>query len=148
MMAATKLLTRLVHDERGAMLVETAIVAPVLILLSLGSFQISQLVARQTELQGAASDALGIALTAPPETSQQRQVLKNVIVSSTGLASNQVTITEKFRCGTATSYVNQSSDCVGTKVAQYVEIQLTDTYTPAWVNWGLARRSTTTSTAM
>ncbi|MCB2056947.1 MAG: pilus assembly protein, partial [Novosphingobium sp.] len=39
------------------MLVETAIVAPVLVLMSMGAFQVSQVVARQTELQGAAAEA-------------------------------------------------------------------------------------------
>mgnify|MGYP003592480891 CR=1 FL=1 len=123
-------------DDRGAMLVETAIVAPVLVLMSMGAFQVSQVVARQTELQGAAAEATGIALASPPETNDQRTTLKSVIVASTGLDSDQVTVSEKFRCGSATTYVDSSSTCVGTKVSSYVLIQLNDTYTPAWTQWG------------
>lgn len=124
------------RDDRGAMLVETAIVAPVLVLMSMGAFQVSQVVARQTELQGAAAEATGIALASPPETNDQRTTLKSVIVASTGLDSDQVTVSEKFRCGSATTYVDSSSTCVGTKVSSYVLIQLNDTYTPAWTQWG------------
>jgi len=58
MTAARKLLARLARDERGAMLIETAFIAPVLILMSLGAFQVSQVVARQTELQEAAAQWL------------------------------------------------------------------------------------------
>ena len=124
------------RDERGAMLIETAIVAPVLILMSMGAFQISQVIARQTELQGAAAEASAIALAAPPETADQRTVLKGIIVASTGLDTGKVSVTEKFRCGSATTYVNAASDCVGTKVASYVLIELDDTFTPAWTQWG------------
>lgn len=129
-------LAALWRDDRGAMLVETAIVAPVLVLMSTGAFQVSQVVARQTELQGAAAEATGIALASPPETNDQRTTLKSVIVASTGLDSDQVTVSEKFRCGSATTYVDSSSTCVGTKVSSYVLIQLNDTYTPAWTQWG------------
>ena len=48
-------LHRLARDERGAMLIETAIVAPTLVLMSLGAYQISGVVARQSELQSAAA---------------------------------------------------------------------------------------------
>ena len=34
------------RDQQGAMVIETAIVAPVLVLMALGAFQVSQLVAR------------------------------------------------------------------------------------------------------
>lgn len=128
--------TRLLREERGAMLIETAIVAPVLVLLSMGAFQVSQVVARQTELQGAAAEASAIALAAPPDTTEKRQVLKDVIVESTGLDASKVTITEKFRCGTDTAYVAAESECVGVKISHYVLIQLDDTYTPAWTEWG------------
>jgi Flp pilus assembly protein TadG len=124
------------RDERGAMLIETAIVAPVLILLSMGAFQVSQVIARQTELQGAAAEASAIAQAAPPETTDQRAVLKSIIVASTGLADDKVTVSERFRCGSATAYVNAYSDCVDVKVASYVLIELNDTYTPAWTQWG------------
>jgi Flp pilus assembly protein TadG len=126
----------LCRDERGAMLVETAIIAPVLILMSMGAFQISEVIARQTELQGAMAEATSIALTAPPTTTAERTVLKNVIVASTGLDAAKVTLTEKFRCGSATTYVATAEECVGTKIAHFLLVELDDSYTPVWTQWG------------
>lgn len=137
MSRATAMFSALRRDERGAMLVETAIVAPVLVLMSLGAFQVSQVIARQTELQGAMAEASAIAMTALPTTTTQRTALKSVIVSSTELTDQQVVVTQAFRCGSATTYVSSADQCVGTKVANYVKIELNDTYTPAWAEWGI-----------
>ena len=139
MIRPAQLFAGLLRDERGTMLIETAIVAPVLILLSLSAFQVSQVVARQTELQGAAAEALGIAMAAPPTTATERNTLRDVIVSSTGLSQSEVTVTEVFRCGSATTYVNSASSCTGVKIANYVRIQLTDTYSPLWTQFGIGR---------
>ena len=136
MMGFFPFLAALHRDERGAMLIETAFIAPVLVLMSLGAFQVSQVVARQTELQEAAAEAAGIALAAAPDTASERTVVKNVIVASTGLPAANVAVTEKFRCGTAVTYVDAASSCVGTKVANYVLIQIDDTYTPLWTQFG------------
>jgi len=137
MMRALHSLRQLARNQRGAVLIETAIVAPVLILMSLGAFQVSEIVARQTELQEAAAQAASIAMAATPDTAAKRTVLKNVIVAQTGLDESQVTITEKFRCGTASTYVDSASSCVGVKVANFVLIQLDDTYNPIWSEFGV-----------
>lgn len=136
-MRALHSLRQLARNQRGAVLIETAIVAPVLILMSLGAFQVSEIVARQTELQEAAAQAASIAMAAAPDTAAKRTVLKNVIVAQTGLDESQVTITEKFRCGTASTYVDSASSCVGVKVANFVLIQLDDTYNPIWSEFGV-----------
>lgn len=136
-MKALLSLRQLARNQRGAVLIETAIVAPVLILMSLGAFQVSQIVARQTELQEAAAQAASIAMAAAPDTAAKRTVLQNIIVSQTGLPADKVTVTAKFRCGTDTAYVDAASSCVGVKVANFVLIQLDDTYTPLWTEWGV-----------
>ena len=135
-MRPQRLFSCLRRDERGAMMIETAIVAPVLILMSMGAFQISQVIARQSELQGAMAEASAIAVSAPPDTADERTVLKNIIVASTSLDAADVVVSERYRCGVATSYVNAADDCVGSEVATYVLIELNDTYTPVWTQWG------------
>jgi Flp pilus assembly protein TadG len=132
-------LARFRRDQRGAMMIETAIVAPVLILMSMGAFQISQVIARQSELQGAMAEASAIAVSSPPDTADKRAVLRNVIVASTNLAADKVTVSEKYRCGAATTFVNSDDDCVDTEVSTYVLIQLDDTYTPVWTQWGFGQ---------
>lgn len=130
---------RKLRDETdGAMVIETALVAPVLVLLSLGAFQISGIVARQTELQSAASEASAIALAAEPDSSSKRAALEQVIEASTGLAANKVSVSEAFRCGTSTSYVTNANSCNGSNYrSHFVRINMQDTYTPAWTQFGV-----------
>lgn len=137
-MGIRKLLGRLNRDSDGAMVIETAMVAPVLVLLSLGAFQISGVIARQTELQSAASEAAAIALASKPDTAAKRTTLEQVIEASTGLAADKVTVSQAFRCDAATTFATVSSTCAGSQyVGVYVRIDLTDTYTPAWTQFGL-----------
>lgn len=133
-----RLLGKLARDARGSMAIETAIVAPVLAMLSVGGFEFSAMVARQTELQSAASEAESIALAAKPDDAAKRSTLKNVIMASTGLGNGNVTVSNKYRCGDATVMVAAASACASGQTAwTYVQIQLTDTYTPSWASWGL-----------
>jgi Flp pilus assembly protein TadG len=128
----------LLGDARGSMAIETAIVAPVLAMLSVGGFEVSAIVARQTELQSASSEAESIALAAAPDDAAKRATLKNVIMASTGLSTSQVAVTNTYRCGAATILVASASSCTsGQVVSTYVQIQLTDSYTPTWASWGL-----------
>lgn len=136
-MMRARFIARLLRNERGTVLIETAIVAPLLVLMSLGAFQVSQVVARQTELQEAASEAASIVLASPPEDTTERNTIKDIVVASTGLQASQVILSEQFRCGEATAYVASESSCSGTKVAHYILIELNDTYTPTWTQFGV-----------
>lgn len=125
------------RDERGAMIIETAIVAPVLVLMSLGAFQVSQMVARQSELESAASEAAAIALASAPDNAAKRTTLQQVIMSSTNLSASNVAVTEVYRCNSNAAYVTALTSCTSGVVAKYVRIGLTDTYTPAWTRFGV-----------
>lgn len=138
MIAVPSFLKRLRDDREGAMVIETAIVAPLLVLMSLGAFQISAIIARQSELQSAAAEGAAIALASAPDTIAKRVTLKNVLVASTGLAADKVTVTQVFRCGNTTTYSTNGTNCgSGEVISSYVRIQLTDTYTPAWTEFGV-----------
>ncbi|OZA93393.1 MAG: hypothetical protein B7X57_05165 [Erythrobacter sp. 34-65-8] len=56
MIAMTRLLPAFLRDRRGSIAIETALVAPVLAVLALGSFEVGSLVSRQHELQTAAAE--------------------------------------------------------------------------------------------
>ena len=56
--------TRLLRCARGAFAIETALVAPLLALMSIGTFEVGTMVSRQQELQSAASEAESIILAA------------------------------------------------------------------------------------
>jgi len=131
-------LLALSRNKAGTMAIETAIVAPVLILLSLGAFDASRMVARQSELQSAISEATSIVLASPPETVEQQDTLEQVIEASTGLAADEVTLTEVYRCGTDEDFVNDPSTCASSDLAStYIQLRITDTYTPQWTQFGI-----------
>ena len=126
------------RNQRGAVIIETAFVAPVLALLGLGAFQVSQAVARQHELQAGADDAAAMALAGWKNDAAQVTALKSVLKSTLNLTDAQVTITHKYRCGTTVAYVDIKTACAaGTVIATYLRIALTDTYTPTWTEFGM-----------
>ena len=62
-------LRKLLADRSGAMLVETALIAPALLLLGVGGFQVSEVVSHQHMLEAAAAEAEQIALAEKPDSS-------------------------------------------------------------------------------
>lgn len=139
-MAVRQLLSLLRDDREGAMVIETAIVAPVLVLMSLGAFQISGIVARQTELQSAAAEGAAIALASTPDTTAKQAVLKNVLMASTGLPADKVSVGVRYRCDSAITLNTTATSCSSGQVrSSYVRIQLNDTYTPSWTHFGVGR---------
>ena len=121
----------LLRDQLGSVVIETAFVAPVLVLMGIGAFESGMMVSRHVELQNAAAEASQIAMSSPPADATERATLKSIIKTSTGLDDASVTLTEKFRCGTATEYVGTHTGCTA-EYSKYIEIQLTDTYVPIW----------------
>ncbi len=123
------------------MAVETAIVAPVLATLALGAFDASRILSRQQQLQSAANEASEIILAASAGTGVSSSDLKAILVSSLGIESNQLTITQKFRCDDSTTLLNTKPSppgCATSKpIFSYVQLNLTETYTPVWTQFGI-----------
>lgn len=133
-----RLLLGVLRARAGSMAVETALVAPVLALFAVGTFQVGSLISRQQELQSGASQAEGIILAAANGTGTNSNDIKNVIKNSLGLQDNQVSLQLRYRCGTAPGLTTDASSCPsGTQVYQYILLTLTDTYTPAWAQFGV-----------
>ena len=131
-------ISRLRHDPIGSMAIETALVAPALVLLGAGTYDASAMVARQTELQSAAAEATSIVLAASPETQAELDNIEDIVEDSTGLTDSQVTLTRRFRCGTATTLINDLSLCANSDLlSTYIELQFDDTYTPVWTHFGI-----------
>ena len=144
MMALRSTMRRLRRDADGTMAIETAIVAPILLVLALGGVDAGAMVARQSELQSAAAEALNIVQAAPPKNPAQRTTVENILKVSTGIdspadvAGQDVDVSETFRCGTDTTLVDAETDCDGgDAVSAYIQITLTDTYTPTWTKFGV-----------
>ena len=131
-------LRRLADDRHGSMAIETAIVAPVLALMSVGAFQVSAMVARQSELQSAVAEAEAIVLAVPPTTQAQIDTVKSVIMASTGLPTSKVTVSKVYRCDSIETYAVSAAECGATaEVSTFLRIYMTDTYTPQWTELGV-----------
>lgn len=123
---------RFATSEDGAVVIETAIVVPVLLLMSLGAIDYGSMLARQIELQNAMAEASQIALAAAPTDAAARQAVKEVLQTSTGLGTDNVSIVETYRCGTNTDYVADSDLCGTTPYARFIRIEILEDYTPVW----------------
>lgn len=136
-------LAHLPRDIRGTITIEVAIVAPVLILLGLGSFDVSQMVSRQSDLQSAAAEAEAIVQAAPPTDSAARgkirDILKTSIDPDDSNPNDTETVTEIYRCGGG-AYVTAKPTCAtGVKLSTYIRLELANTYTPSWTAFGVGQ---------
>lgn len=129
---------RLLKDTAGAVVIETALLTPALVLMSVGTYQVSQVVARQHELQAGADEAMSIALGGWVDNDTQVSTMKTVIQRSTGVTSDNITITRMYRCGVSASYVTDKTTCASSDVvSSYLKLKLKDTYNPAWTSFGV-----------
>lgn len=130
-------MTRIGGDEKGSMAIETAFVAPVLLIMALGGFEVATMVARQTDLQSAAAEAASIVRAVIPETEEQRNTVRDILATSSGLTTDQITVAEIYRCGTTTDYVTVVDSCGGGVQYKFIRVDLTDSYAPIWTKWGV-----------
>lgn len=145
----------LFRKNDGSVAIETAFVVPMLAVMSLGGFEASQIISRQTEMQSAMAEASAIVLAASPETASERDTIEDVIESSTGLSDNQVTLSLTYRCGTETGTENSKVTCYGEdatddndedeggyseeEISTFIRIRIQNTYTPQWVSFGIGK---------
>jgi len=126
------------RNTRGSMAIETAIVAPVLILMTLGTFEASTIVARQHELQTGAAEGEIIAMAAAQGALTNAAEIQTIIADSLDLPLEKVVVQRLYRCDANTNRVSAKSAC-GTDavVTSYMQIKITDTYTPVWTQFGV-----------
>ena len=138
--AFSRLIRTLRRDTAGSVVIETAIVAPVLVLLSLGTFDISRMIARQHELDTAGIDVQGIILAVASGSGTSLSAIKSVIVSSLNVSSDKVTVEQVYRCGTTNSLHTNANVCGGgDKQSTYIRVTITDKVTPFWTNFGIGQ---------
>ena len=126
------------RDTRGTAVIEAALVLPILCLLTVGAFDVSRMVARNTELRSALAESAAIALAHAPEDQAQIDAIEDIVEASAGLADDQVAMASKYRCDSAAALVDAETACAsGSTVSRYLEITLSDTYTPHWTSFGI-----------
>jgi hypothetical protein len=137
-MTAFAKLRSLFHDNAGAVVIESAFVIPILGIMALGGFETSMIISRQNEMQVAAAEAVAATLARVPDEASERATLEAIIETSTGLPADKVSLTQKFRCDADILLLDDPTGCGASAViSEYVEINMRDTYTPIWADFGL-----------
>ncbi len=139
-MAMRGFIHRLARDARGSMAIETAFIVPVLAVMSIGGFEVSGMVSRQSELQSAVSEAAQIAIASAPDEQSERNTIKEILMASADLPSSKVMLSNEYRCGSNTALVTSVASCATSdSVTTYLKIFVTDRYTPEWTKFGIGR---------
>jgi|GEM_PF-7131650 len=124
------------RSERGVAALEFCIVLPVLLLLLLGTFDVSRLIARRVDLQQAVTETVGLAIAQPPQDGQNLAYLQNAAAAAAGVPASNVTVVRQARCNNVVANTlacpNQS------QFALYVSITISGTYTPNWRHFGVS----------
>lgn len=129
------------RDARGSVAIETAIVAPVLVLLALGTFDVSQMVSRQDDLQSAAAEAEAIVQASPPKDSAARDTVRDILATTidpdNSNPNDTEAVTETYRCASGAYQTVMPTCATGEKLSTYINIVLTNTYYPSWTSFGV-----------
>lgn len=137
MMRTLARFARIKRNDDGSMAIETAFIAPILLVLALGGFEVSSMVARQTELQSAAAEAAAVVRAIIPETAEQRTTVRDILATSTGISSEKISVTEIYRCGTAAEYTTTVDSCGSGVEYKFIQVDISDTYAPVWTKFGV-----------
>lgn len=125
----TAVLRSIRSDQRGAGLIELGLVMPVLLLLLLGTIDVSRAVAARLDLEQAAQRTTDFALAQRPRSSDGTY-LKNEAVAASGVPAASVTIEIFLECnGTRQSDFN--TDCgAGQLRARLVKVVIRRQFKP------------------
>lgn len=131
------ILRQLVRETRGAALIETAVVAPALILMCIGSFEVATMISKQSRLQSTAELATEIVVISDPDTNAERVAIQNELAASLPDTA-AVQIAYRYRCGTEETLTSTPPpSCEEKAISTYLHITLNDYYEPVWTNWGI-----------
>ncbi|MBX7526843.1 TadE/TadG family type IV pilus assembly protein [Qipengyuania vesicularis] len=131
---------RMRRDENGSVVVETAIVLPVLIMMMLGGFEASRIVSRENELQIAIAEAAAIVLAAIPEDQADLDAVELIIESSTGLPAGKVRLQKRYRCNADATLTLDITTCpTGAVISEFIHLNVWDSYTPLWTKFGIGK---------
>lgn len=143
-----EMLGQLSDDQRGSFVIEAAIIIPILMTLAFGTFEVGSIVARQHQLQSAASEAAAIALAANQGVEVKIDTIRDILATSVDVPKSKISITRFYRCGdSATTVVDEGicqskstgEDAAQPVVTSYLRIDVRDQYTPVWQKFGIGK---------
>ena len=142
----------LLADQRGAVIIELAMVAPVMALLAIGVVDMSNAFSRKLALEQGAQRAIEKIMQTTDDTTVEATLANEAVCQVNGMNSNgscksspittsNVTVTYRLECTDSGGAVTVQSNtdattfngytCAsGSSAARYISINVTDKYTP------------------
>ena len=142
---------RLATSERGAVIIELAIVAPVMAMLAIGVVDMSNAFSRKLALEQGAQRAIEKIMQTTDDTTVEATLASeavcqvngttNGVCNTTPITTNNVTVTYTLECtasgGAVTTQSNTDATAfngytcaTGSTAARYISVNVTDKYTP------------------
>lgn len=143
----------LAADERGAAIIELALIAPVFALMAIGVVDMSNAFSRKLALEQGAQRAIEKVMQTTGTTTVESTIKNEAVCQvngmdssgtckSTPITSSNVTVTYRLECtdsgGSITTQTNTDADIFDTytcgsgtvREARYIQVGVTDKYTP------------------
>lgn len=146
------MINRFRRDCEGSTLIETAFIAPMLVAMTLSGVEISNIVARQTEMQSVAANTMEIILAAAPEndadTERTISEIEAYLAEASDLtltdtatpAPGQIAVYKRWRCGNNSERqaIEGCANAAQTE-SEFIVIYMKDSYSPIWTNYGIGK---------
>jgi Flp pilus assembly protein TadG len=123
------LLVRLARDERGASVIETAIVLPILLTLMAGASDFAMAFWLKMETQQAAARAMEYATSGGLENLSVKQLRAEAAAAAEVPVAN-VTVLRRLECNGITQSLFEGSCADGQVTGRFVSVRITNTYEP------------------
>ncbi len=123
-----QMLSRLARDNRGAAIIELALVAPILATMTVGVIDLSNGFSRKLVLEQAAQRSIEkVMQTTGVKTVQD--TIKDEAAEAAGISRDNVTVTYTLTCAGVAA--DPTTECANNNTeVRYTEVTLWDTYTP------------------
>lgn len=122
-------LRRLILDQKGASLMETAITVPVLVFLVMGASDLAMGFSQKLLVQQAAARSIEMA-TSGGVSSSTLTTIRAEAASAAGVSTDEVTIDSWLECNGTRQSSYDGSCSTGQQVARFVSIVINGSYTP------------------
>lgn len=124
-------------SNSGAAAIETAIVAPFLAVVMMGTVDIAQYGAAKLEVQQAINRGLEMAMMGGPDTSTT--AIQSDVATEAGVATANVNVTQTQTCNGASATWGSSCSS-GQELRKFITITVTQNFRPSFVMGVLADR--------
>lgn len=120
---------RLVQDDRGAAVIELALVAPVLALMTIGIIDVSQAFGRKLVLEQAAQRAIEKVMQTTGNTTVE-ETIKQEAAAQGGVSRDDVTVTYRLECNGVVKEVFETECAPGEIQGRWLMVTVSGSYTP------------------